>query len=179
AAAGCDTFIVHARKAWLKGLSPKQNREIPPLDYGRVHRLKRDFPELRIVINGGLTTAAATLEQLELVDGVMLGRVAYQDSSLLAEIGARVHGDPAPSEAVVLAQYVRYVAGEIERGTPLKAMTRHMLGMRTGRPGGRRWRRALGELDGVEALTRLLRETGRASSAQPLLHGLTLAFDSL
>jgi tRNA-dihydrouridine synthase A len=179
AAAGCDTFIVHARKAWLKGLSPKQNREIPPLDYGRVHRLKRDFPELRIVINGGFTTAAATLEQLELVDGVMLGRIAYQDSSLLAEIDARVHGDLAPSEAVVLAQYVRYVAGEIESGTPLKAMTRHLLGMRTGRPGGRRWRRALGELDGVEALTRLVRETGPAQSAQLLLRGLTLAFDSL
>ncbi len=179
AAAGCDTFIVHARKAWLKGLSPKQNREIPPLDYPRVHRLKRDFPELCIVINGGLTTVAQTLEQLEHVDGVMLGRIAYQDSSLLAEIDAHVHGGHAPREAVVLAQYLRYVAQEIESGTPLKAMTRHLLGMRAGRPGGRRWRRALGELDGVDSLVRLVLETNATESPQPLPCGLTLAFDSL
>ena len=179
AATGCDTFIVHARKAWLKGLSPKQNREIPPLDYGRVHRLKRDFPELRIVINGGLTTVAATLEQLAHVDGVMLGRIAYQDSSLLADIDAGVHGGDAPREAAVLAHYVRYVAKEIERGTPLKTMTRHLLGMRAGRPGGRRWRRALSELDGFDALTRLVRETSATESSQPLSLGLALAFDSL
>jgi tRNA-dihydrouridine synthase A len=179
AAAGCDTFIVHARKAWLKGLSPKQNREIPPLDYGRVYRLKRDFPELRIVINGGLTTAAATLEQLEHVDGVMLGRIAYQDSSLLAEIDARVHGGPAPREAAVLAHYVRYVANEIESGTPMKTMTRHLLGMRAGRPGGRQWRRALGELEGFDALAWLVRETFAIESSQPLPLGVTLAFDSL
>ncbi len=179
AAAGCDTFIVHARKAWLKGLSPKQNREIPPLDYGRVHRLKRDFPQLRIVINGGLTTAAATLEQLGYVDGVMLGRIAYQDSSLLADIDARVHGGDAPREAAVLAHYVRYVAREVESGTPLKTMTRHLLGMRAGRPGGRQWRRALGELDSFDALTLLVRETSPIESAQPLPLGLTLAFDSL
>jgi tRNA-dihydrouridine synthase A len=179
AAAGCDTFIVHARKAWLKGLSPKQNREIPPLDYGRVHRLKCDFPELRIVINGGLTTVAATLEQLEHVDGVMLGRIAYQDSSLLAEIDARVHGGHAPREATVLAHYVRYVAKEIESGTPLKTMTRHLLGMRAGRPGGRQWRRALGELDGFDALTQLVRETSAIESPQPASLGFSLAFDSL
>jgi len=170
---------VHARKAWLKGLSPKQNREIPPLDYGRVHRLKRDFPELHIVINGGLTTVAATLEQLGYVDGVMLGRLAYQDSSLLADIDARVHGGDAPREAVVLAQYVRYVAEEIEIGTPLKMMTRHLLGMRAGRPFGRRWRRALGELDSFDELTRLVRETSQSENAQPLSLGLALAFDSL
>ena len=179
AAAGCDTFIVHARKAWLKGLSPKQNREIPPLDYGRVHQLKRDFRELRVVINGGLTTVAATLEQLGHVDGVMLGRIAYQDSSLLADIDARVHGNDAPSEATVLAHYVRYVAREIEGGTPLKTMTRHLLGMRAGRPGGRRWRRALGELDSFDALSRLVRETSATESSRPLPLGLALAFDSL
>jgi tRNA-dihydrouridine synthase A len=179
AAAGCDTFIVHARKAWLKGLSPKQNREIPPLDYGRVHRLKRDLPELRILINGGLTTVAATLEQLEHVDGVMLGRIAYQDSSLLAEIDARVNGGHPAREAAVLAHYVRYVAKELESGTPLKTMTRHLLGMRAGRPGGRRWRRALGELDGIDALTRLVRETSAIESSQPVPLGLALAFDSL
>ena len=179
AAAGCDTFIVHARKAWLKGLSPKQNREIPPLDYGRVHRLKRDFPDLRVVINGGLTSVAATLEQLGHVDGVMLGRIAYQDSSLLGEIDARVHGGDAPREAAVLAHYVRYVAKEMEGGTPLKTMTRHLLGMRAGRPGGRQWRRALGELDGFDALSRLVRETSAADSSQPVSIGLALAFDSL
>jgi len=179
AAAGCDTFIVHARKAWLKGLSPKQNREIPPLDYARVHRLKRDFPGLRIVINGGLTTVATTLEQLEHVDGVMLGRIAYQDSSLLAEIDARVHGGHAPREATVLAHYVRYVAKEIESGTPLKTMTRHLLGMCAGRPGSRRWRRALGELEGLDALIRLVRETSAIETPQPLPRGLAFAFDSL
>jgi len=179
AAAGCDTFIVHARKAWLKGLSPKQNREIPPLDYGRVYRLKRDFPNLRVVINGGLTTAAATLEQLGRVDGVMLGRIAYQDSSLLSEIDARVHGVDAPRESLVLANYLRYVAKEIESGTPLKTMTRHLLGMRAGRPGGRQWRRALGELESFDALGRLVRNTSAAVGAQVSSHGLALAFDSL
>ena len=177
AVAGCETFIVHARKAWLKGLSPKQNREIPPLDYGRVQRLKRDFPERCIVINGGLTSVAAALAQLEHVDGVMLGRIAYQDSSLLAEVDARIHGVDAPLENLVLAQYVRYVASEIAGGTPLKSMTRHLLGMRTGRPGGRRWRRALGEIDGIEELATLVRETGApAPRSSP---GLALAFDSL
>jgi tRNA-dihydrouridine synthase A len=170
AISGCDTFIVHARKAWLKGLSPKQNREIPPLDYGRVHRLKRDFPHLSIVINGGLTTVAATLRQLEHVDGVMLGRVAYQDTCLVAEIDARLHDGGSLHETAVLADYVQYVAGEVALGTPLKTMTRHLLGMRTGRPGGRRWRRALGELKpgraGVEALSRLVRME-QESAAQP------------
>ena len=179
AAAGCDTFIVHARKAILSGLSPKQNREIPPLDYARVHRLKRDFPELRIVINGGLTTVAATLEQLEHVDGAMLGRIAYQDSSLLAEIDARVHGGNAPREAVVLAHYVRYVAKEMESGTPFKTLTRHLLGMRAGRPGGRQWRRALGELEGFDALAHLVRETSAIESSEPVSRGLALAFDTL
>ncbi len=179
AAAGCDTFIVHARKAWLKGLSPKQNREIPPLDYGRVHRLKRDFSTLRVVINGGLTTVAATVEQLGQVDGVMLGRVAYQNSSLLADIDARVHGSDAPPEAVVLADYVRYVAKEIESGTPLKTMTRHLLGMRAGRAGGRQWRRAIGELDSFDALSRLVRYTSATESLQPLPLGLALAFAPL
>ncbi len=178
AAAGCDTFIVHARKAWLKGLSPKQNREIPPLDYARVHRLKRDFPELCVVINGGLTTVAATLEQLGHVDGVMLGRIAYQDSSLLAEVDARVHGGDAARDATVLAHYVRYVAKEIESGTPLKTMTRHLLGMRAGRPGGRQWRRELGGIDGLDALSRLVRETSATESSRPVSLGLALAFDS-
>jgi tRNA-dihydrouridine synthase A len=181
AAAGCDTFIVHARKAWLNGLSPKQNREIPPLDYARVHRLKRDFEQLRIVINGGLTTVAAALEQIAGVDGVMLGRVAYQDSPMLAELDARLFGGRAVAEERVLHEFLRYVARELEAGTPLKAMTRHLAGMRTGRPGGRAWRRALGELRegraGFEALRRLVDRRGDVDVG-PAPARLTLAFDS-
>jgi tRNA-dihydrouridine synthase A len=160
AAAGCDTFIVHARKAWLSGLSPKQNREIPPLDYERVHRLKREFPELRIVINGGFVTLEQSLAELAHVDGVMIGRAAYEDSWLLARLDAALCGGEVPAEADVLARYERYIAQELARGTPLKAMTRHLLGMRSGRAGGRVWRRALGELKdgahGLEALGRLV-----------------------
>jgi tRNA-dihydrouridine synthase A len=167
--AGCGTFIVHARKAWLSGLSPKENREIPPLDYGRVHRLKSDFSQLRIVLNGGLTSVAESLAQLDRVDGVMLGRAAYQDSWLLAELDARLFGGAPPSESSVLERYARYVARELAAGTPLKAMTRHLLGLHRGRAGGRRWRREIGALPdgraGLEALHRLLEEfsnvTGR------------------
>jgi tRNA-dihydrouridine synthase A len=166
AAAGCTTFIVHARKAWLQGLSPKQNREIPPLDYLRVYRLKSDFPELRIVINGGLATVENTIEQLDKVDGVMLGRVAYQDSLLVADLDSRLFGGVRAPEAEVLANFVRYVARELDKGTPLRTMTRHLLGMRAGRAGGRRWRRELGEVGdgarGLGALRRLVDEFGAA-----------------
>ena len=169
AAAGCTTFIVHARKAWLSGLSPKENREIPPLDYGRVHRLKREFPALTVIINGGFTTLAATVAQLHSVDGVMIGRAAYQDSWLLARIDERLFGQAAPDESDVLARFERYIASELERGTPLRAMTRHLLGMRSGRAGGRRWRRGLGELNdgsrGLDDLRTLVRTTSVASLA--------------
>jgi tRNA-dihydrouridine synthase A len=183
AGAGCDTFVVHARKAWLKGLSPKQNREIPPLDYARVHRLKRDFPELHIVINGGLATAGAARAQLEHVDGVMLGRAAYQDSWLIADIDSSLFGGEPRREARVLAEYAEYVARELALGTPLKTMTRHLLGMRTGRPGGRQWRRALGELDrgsaGLAALIRLVRDLGaRQDTRAPTQPRFAPAFDS-
>jgi tRNA-dihydrouridine synthase A len=180
AAAGCETFVVHARKAWLKGLSPKQNREIPPLDYSRVHRLKREFAELRVVINGGLTTAGAALEQLAHVDGVMLGRVAYQDTAVLAELDAAMFGVAAAHEDRVLGEFVRYVGREVDAGTPLKTMTRHLLGLRTGRPGGRAWRRALGELDegrtGLDALRRLV-DLQRVRDERPTAP-LALAFDA-
>jgi tRNA-dihydrouridine synthase A len=169
AAAGCSTFIVHARKAWLSGLSPKENREIPPLDYGRVHRLKRDFPALTIVINGGFVTLADSVAQLEHVDGVMLGRAAIQDSWLLAHIDERLFGGTAPTESAVLEAFERYVARELERGTPLRAMTRHLLGMRSGRAGGRRWRRGLGELNegsrGLDDLRVLMRTVTSAATA--------------
>jgi tRNA-dihydrouridine synthase A len=160
AAAGCDTFIVHARKAWLSGLSPKENREIPPLDYARVHRLKRELPELCIVLNGGLVSVEDCTAQLPHVDGIMIGRAAYQDSWVLARLDAQLYGGELPAEGDVLAAFGRYVESEVEDGTPLKAMTRHLLGMRSGRPGGRRWRRELGALadgrGGVDELQRLI-----------------------
>jgi tRNA-dihydrouridine synthase A len=156
AAAGCATFIVHARKAWLSGLSPKENREIPPLDYPRVYRLKREFPELRIVINGGFVTLEDSVAQLEHVDGVMLGRAVTQDSWLLARLDERLYGAPAVSEPAVLGAFEQYAARELGVGTPLRAMTRHLNGMRCGRVGGRRWRRDLGALgDGSRGLENL------------------------
>jgi tRNA-dihydrouridine synthase A len=169
AAAGCTTFIVHARKAWLSGLSPKENREIPPLDYERVYRLKREFPELTIVINGGLVTVEGSLAQLTRVDGVMLGRAVIQDSWLLARIDARLFGGVPADETEVLGAFERYVAVELERGTPLRAMTRHLLGMRNGRAGGRRWRRGLSELgDGGRGLADL-RDLVRAFASEAAL----------
>jgi tRNA-dihydrouridine synthase A len=159
--AGCATFVVHARKAWLSGLSPKENREIPPLDYPRVYRLKREFPDLRIVINGGLVTLADSVAQLAHVDGVMLGRAAYQDSWLIARLDAELFGGAPAAELDVLGEFERYVARELQNGTPLRAMTRHLLGMRNGREGGRRWRRELGELTegsrGLDDLRTLVR----------------------
>jgi len=143
AAAGCATFIVHARKAWLSGLSPKENREIPPLDYPRVYRLKRELPDLAVVINGGFVTLEDSVAQLDHVDGVMVGRAAYQDSWLLARLDERLFGGPPVTEPAVLEAFERYAALELRRGTPLRAMTRHLLGMRSGRSGGRRWRRDL------------------------------------
>lgn len=156
AAAGCDTFIVHARKAWLSGLSPKQNREIPPLDYPRVQRLKRDFPALRIVLNGGLVDRETVLAELEHVDGVMLGRAAYQQPWFVAGLDCELFGGDTPSLNDVLDRYLLYIERELETGAPLRALTRHLLGLRGGLPGGRRWRRALSELpDGRAGFARL------------------------
>ena len=144
-AAGCRTLIVHARKAWLSGLSPKQNREVPPLDYGRVHRLKREFPDTEIVINGGLTDVATVEAELAHVDGVMLGRAAYREPMLLALLDRVLFGSDSRRDAA-LRDFCRYIDAELHVGTPLKAMTRHLLGIYAGERGGRRWRRALGEL---------------------------------
>jgi tRNA-dihydrouridine synthase A len=156
AEAGCTTFIVHARKAWLSGLSPKQNREIPPLDYPRVYRLKRELAALRIVINGGFVTLEDSLAQLQHVDGIMVGRAAYQDSWLLARLDERLFGGLPASEAAVLEAFERYVERELRSGTPLRAMTRHLLGMRCARAGGRRWRRELAAIgDGARGLEKL------------------------
>jgi tRNA-dihydrouridine synthase A len=166
AAAGCTTFIVHARKAWLSGLSPKENREIPPLDYPRVYRLKRELPDLNVVINGGFVTLEDSVAQLDHVDGVMVGRAAYQNSWLLARLDERLFGGPPATESAVLEAFERYAARELRGGTPLRAMTRHLLGMRSGRSGGRRWRRDLSALgEGPRGLENLRVLVGSAASA--------------
>ena len=143
--AGCRTVIVHARKAWLKGLSPKQNRNVPPLDYPRVHRLKRDFPRLHVVLNGGLTDADTALAQLAHVDAVMLGRAAYNDPIVLATLDAAVFAAAPRGRLGALAAFADYAARELDAGTPLSSMTRHLMGLFAGQPGGRRWRRAISE----------------------------------
>ncbi|HET9669938.1 MAG TPA: tRNA dihydrouridine(20/20a) synthase DusA [Casimicrobiaceae bacterium] len=145
--AGCDVFIVHARNAVLKGLSPKENREIPPLRYEWVHRLKHDFPHLVFVLNGGLTTLDAIEAELSRVDGVMVGRIAYHEPWLLAQVDARLFGEKAPVESreEVITALSRYAERELARGTSLRAIVRHVLGLYHGVPGGRRFRRILSD----------------------------------
>jgi tRNA-dihydrouridine synthase A len=147
AEAGCGTFIVHARKAWLEGLNPKENREVPPLNHDRVHRLKARRPNLTIVINGGIATLEEAALHLEHVDGVMLGRAAYADPYLLADVDRALYGlDEPPSTRVeVLARFMAYVEDQLARGVPLKAMTRHVLGLFHGQPRARAFRRHLAE----------------------------------
>lgn len=145
--AGVTVFIVHARKAWLKGLSPRENREVPPLNYGRVYRLKERRPDLEIVINGGIATLDDAGAHLAHVDGVMLGRAAYQTPWLLSEVDSRVYGAPDQgiTRADIVARMKPHVARELAAGVHLHAITRHMLGLFHGVPGGRWWRRVLSE----------------------------------
>jgi len=145
AAAGVRTFIVHARKAWLKGLSPKENRDIPPLDYELVAALKAERPDLTIVLNGGVASLDDALAHLDRFDGVMLGRAAYHEPGLLGEVDRRVFGAQGEdvSDLDAVEAYLPYVRGELARGVHLAAMTRHMLGLFHGRPGARAWRRIL------------------------------------
>lgn len=145
AQAGCRVFIVHARKAWLKGLSPQENREIPPLNYARVQRLKRDRPDLTVVLNGGIVTSGQALEQLATCDGVMLGRSAYHDPYVLAQLEQALFGTPAPDPEEVLLGMAGYVRARLAGGERLHRMARHWAGLFQGRPGARRWRRALSE----------------------------------
>ena len=147
AAAGCSVFIVHARKAWLQGLSPKENREIPPLNYPWVYRLKDDFPQLTVVINGGIRSLAECKTHLEAVDGVMLGREAYQNPWLLADVDRSLFGidNPAISRDDVLDTLLPYTRLQLARGVPLNHMTRHFLGLFQGLPGARKFRRHLSE----------------------------------
>ena len=147
AAAGCSTFIVHARNAWLKGLSPKENREVPPLRYEVAWQLKRDFPQLEILLNGGLATTAQITEQLQYVDGVMIGREAYHNPWLLAEWERTLFNpDWQPSRESIIAGLVDYAEYERrEHGTPLRAIVRHVLGFANGLPGARNFRRILSD----------------------------------
>jgi tRNA-dihydrouridine synthase A len=142
-AAGADALIVHARKAWLKGLSPKENREVPPLDYSRVYRLKAAHPRLTVVLNGGIAGVESALSHLAHVDGVMMGRAAYQEPDRLLAIDPMVFGEAAPFASVkeAVAAFVPYI--ERERGTRLHAITRHLHGLFRGMPGARAFRRAL------------------------------------
>jgi tRNA-dihydrouridine synthase A len=147
AGAGCGTLIIHARKAWLSGLSPKENREVPPLRYELVHRVKADFPELEVIANGGIRTIDEARAQLGRVDGVMVGREAYQNPYCLVEWERTLFDTTpaAPSRAEVVERLLPYVERELAAGTPLKAITRHILGLFNGLPGARAWRRHLSE----------------------------------
>ncbi|WP_228974560.1 tRNA dihydrouridine(20/20a) synthase DusA [Paraburkholderia gardini] len=145
--AGCDVFIVHARNAILKGLSPKENREIPPLKYDYAYQLKRDFPQLEIIINGGVKTLDEVETHLQHVDGVMLGREAYHNPYVLADVDARFYGssEPALSREAAEAKLIEYCAAELARGTFLGGITRHALGLYRGVAGARGWRRVLSD----------------------------------
>ncbi|MDG4597638.1 MAG: tRNA dihydrouridine(20/20a) synthase DusA [Candidatus Contendobacter sp.] len=147
ASGGCEVFIVHARKAWLRGLSPRENREIPPLRHEVVYQLKRDFPNLTIILNGGLVTLEQIADSSQGVDGVMIGRAAYEKPYLLAEVDRRFFGShaPPPSRHQVIEAFLPYVEAQLRQGTPLQAMTRHVLGLFQGIPGARAWRRYLSE----------------------------------
>ncbi|HZP66844.1 MAG TPA: tRNA-dihydrouridine synthase, partial [Rudaea sp.] len=136
---------VHARKAWLHGLSPKENREIPPLDYARVYRLKREFPALTIVINGGIVDAESVPAHLAEVDGVMLGRAAYHDPYVLARVEAALFGTPLPERHAVLERMAPYIADQLARSEALHHIARHLLGLYLGEPGARAFRRHLSE----------------------------------
>jgi tRNA-dihydrouridine synthase A len=142
---GADTFVVHARKAWLEGLSPKENRDVPPLDYELVYAIKRENPALSIVLNGGISALDQAEAHLRQVDGVMLGRAAYQSPAMLAEVDHRFFNGAARNLDDSISEYLEYVSRQLSEGVPLAAMTRHMLGLFNGRPGARLFRRHLSE----------------------------------
>jgi len=146
--AGCETLIVHARKAWLKGLNPKQNREIPELDYERVYTLKKNYPGLNIVINGGIDSVDQIKQHLSHVDGVMIGRHAYKHPEFLLKVDQALYqleNSPQLSMNDIMLQYASYIERNMEVGTPLKSMTKHILNVYQGIPGAKLWRRHLSE----------------------------------
>ena len=144
---GCKVFIVHARKAWLNGLSPKDNREIPPLQYDTVYRLKQTYPQWQFILNGGINDISIAQQHLAAVDGVMLGRAAYHDPYLLSQVDQMFFGDAhvIPERKKIIEQFLPYIENEIAAGTKLHAMTRHITGLFNGLPGARAWRRTLSE----------------------------------
>lgn len=144
-AAGCQVFIIHARKAWLHGLSPKQNRDIPPLRYDIVQQIKQDFPHLSVVLNGGIKTIDVVQEQLQFFDGVMIGREAYSNPYFLAEIERIVFSGVVKERETIAEEFIAYIEEQLKLGTRLSAMTRHILGLFQGQPGARTWRRTLSE----------------------------------
>ncbi len=169
AAEGCTSFTVHARKAWLSGLSPKENRDVPPLDYELVRELKRARPGLQIILNGGLRDLDHAIEESVGLDGVMLGRAAYQTPATLMNVDTRVFGEAAPSESreAAVEAYLPYIEQQLAAGVALHAMTRHMLGLFAAQPGGRLWRRVLSEQGvrhgaGVEVVRAALAEVTQA-----------------
>jgi tRNA-dihydrouridine synthase A len=145
AKAGVTVFTVHARKAWLEGLSPRDNRDVPPLDYALVYALKRERPELTIVINGGVNSLEEASAHLKHVDGVMMGRAAYQSPALLAQVDEKLFGENTRDVDAAVAEYENYIATQLAEGVPLSAMTRHMLGLFHARPGARLFRRHLSQ----------------------------------
>lgn len=172
---GCKTFIVHARKAWLQGLSPKQNRNVPPLDYTMVARLKAELPGLEIIVNGGITTLAQCKTLLQDVDGVMLGREIYANPYLLAEVDQHLFdaGAHVPSRLEVMSQFMNYCEQELSKGTRLNQMTRHILGLYQGLPGARRFRRVISENAhkpgaGIEVIQEALAQVEQANSTLPI-----------
>jgi tRNA-dihydrouridine synthase A len=173
AGAGCRSFIVHARKAWLQGLSPRQNRDVPPLNHARVHRLKAGRPELEVIVNGGIGSLDAADDHLQRVDGVMLGRTAYHEPWVLADVDRRVFGavNPAGSRRQAIEAWLPYVDSQLARGVPLNAMTRHVLGLFNGLPGARAFRRHLSETAhrpgaGVEVLERAVEQVTERALAE-------------
>jgi len=171
AAAGCRIFIVHARKAWLQGLSPKENREIPPLDYALVRRLKIERPELTIVVNGGIETIEAAAAHLEDFDGAMLGRAAYGEPAMLVDVDRLIFGESGPAPALdrVVAEMSAYVKDMARTGTSPHHIVRHMLGLFHGRPGARVWRRMLSEKGAATQADILDRALGAISETGPAL----------
>ena len=184
AESGCRVFIVHARKAWLSGLSPKENREVPELRYEWVYRLKREYPELTVVLNGGITSTAEVVEHLDHVDGVMLGRAAYHNPWILAELQALLfatRGVASREEAV--QALTRYLRLQVSRGVPAKNVSRHLLGLFQGQPGARRWRRYISqhahlEPDNERLLLEALAHMRPAAADSAVVQGDTLQWNT-
>ena len=162
---GCETFIIHARKAWLSGLSPKDNREIPPLNYQRVYKLKETFPELNIIINGGIKTIRESIEHLNYVDGVMLGREAYNNPYILTEVDSSIFLEnlSATSQGDILLKLLPYIQSEIEKGTKISHITKHLMGLFKGFNGAKNIRKYLvslnNEINPIDNYKYLLTET--------------------